>query len=256
MARKHLYSYETEYQYQDPVASNRCELRVFPRADMGVNISNEKIRIEPEHATKDEYTDRYGNRVMVIHISNPHTHMRFSYESTVEICENPAGFQNDDFLKEIFIMPSKYVVLDDVSRNIAKAMKAPEDVFQWMQCQFRFMPELTDWDTSSERVLRIRRGVCQDFTHAALAVLRAMNINSLYMSGFRAEGEHTHAWPAYFDKGKNAFLEMDVANNQIVDDTYLPLAIGRDYYDVPPVVGSYKGEQVSEMKYKASMVEL
>jgi transglutaminase-like putative cysteine protease len=97
-------------------------------------------------------------------------------------------------------------------------------------------------------VLAERRGVCQDFAHAMIGMLRAIGIPALYVSGYLYNGprdqllgaQASHAWCEIFLPGLG-WRGLDPTNNQPADERYIKIAVGRDYADVPPLRGHYKG---------------
>lgn len=120
--------------------------------------------------------------------------------------------------------------------------------------RFEYVPGATDVGTIASDALAAARGVCQDYTHVMLATLRILGIPARYTSGyFHAEGTETtlgegasHAWvEAWFPA--SGWVGVDPTNNRAVNDQYIRVAYGRDYGDVSPVRGSYRGSETSTM---------
>ena len=111
--------------------------------------------------------------------------------------------------------------------------------------------------TPLEEVLAKRRGVCQDFAHLAIASLRSLGLPALYVSGYLATeaANATHAWMEVLIPGLG-WRGLDPTHNRPVDETYIKLAVGRDYADVAPVSGNYKGttDRKLEVEVKISPV--
>jgi transglutaminase-like putative cysteine protease len=97
-------------------------------------------------------------------------------------------------------------------------------------------------NTHMRDVLAQRRGVCQDFAHVMLGLCRALKIPALYVSGYLAteKASATHAWMEVFVPG-TGWLGLDPTHNRQPDETYVKIAVGRDYADVAPIKGTYKG---------------
>jgi transglutaminase-like putative cysteine protease len=103
-------------------------------------------------------------------------------------------------------------------------------------------------DAHVRDVLRERRGVYQDLTHAMIALCRTLSIPALYVSGYlyggpkeRLRGTHaSHAWCEVFVPGL-VWRGLDPTNDQPADERYVKVAVGRDYADVAPVLGHYRG---------------
>jgi transglutaminase-like putative cysteine protease len=91
-------------------------------------------------------------------------------------------------------------------------------------------------------VLQQRRGVCQDFAHVLLGLCRTLKIPALYVSGYLATetASATHAWTEVFVPG-HGWQALDPTHNRVPDEHYVKIGVGRDYADVAPVKGTYKG---------------
>jgi transglutaminase-like putative cysteine protease len=91
-------------------------------------------------------------------------------------------------------------------------------------------------------VLAQQRGVCQDFAHVMLGLCRALKMPARYVSGYLAieKARATHAWVEVWIPTAG-WLALDPTHNQQSDASYIKIAIGRDYADVPPIAGYYKG---------------
>ena len=118
------------------------------------------------------------------------------------------------------------------------------------------MPNSTKVDSPIEEALRTRQGVCQDFAHIMIALVRRQHIPCRYVSGYmfhRDEEEKdrslegaSHAWVEALVAGLG-WVAFDPTNNLVGGDRHIRVAIGRDYADVPPTRGVYKGEAQSDL---------
>jgi transglutaminase-like putative cysteine protease len=117
---------------------------------------------------------------------------------------------------------------------------------------FDYSPKTTRVDSPIDEALSMRKGVCQDFAHIMITLVRHLQIPCRYVSGYlyrgegRSTGEATHAWvEAYLpDIG---WVGFDPTNNTLTDERHVRVAIGRDYSDVPPTRGVFRGKAESEM---------
>jgi transglutaminase-like putative cysteine protease len=120
---------------------------------------------------------------------------------------------------------------------------------------FEYVPNSTNVDSPIDDALRSRRGVCQDFAHIMITLVRKLKIPCRYVSGYlfhedkakdRSPAGATHAWvEAYL--GDLGWVAFDPTNNLLGCDRHIRVAVGRDYADVPPTRGVYKGEASSEL---------
>ena len=118
---------------------------------------------------------------------------------------------------------------------------------------FTYTPNFTTVNTKPSEVLATRRGVCQDFAHLMLGMCRSMNIPARYVSGYffnpqrqEKEIEASHAWVEIFLPGYG-WKGFDPTHDRVPDTRYVKLAVGRDYADIRPVSGSFRGHGTREM---------
>ena len=121
---------------------------------------------------------------------------------------------------------------------------------------FEYTPKSTAVDSPIDAALQHRRGVCQDFTHVMIALLRQRGIPARYISGYIFQDPEqkkeedlssaSHAWVEAF-LPSTGWIGLDPTNNSHVDDKHIRIAVGRDYADVPPTRGIYKGNVKSEL---------
>jgi len=124
--------------------------------------------------------------------------------------------------------------------------------------KFDYVPNSTNVDSPIDDALRTRQGVCQDFAHIMIALVRQLKIPCRYVSGYLYHGSEdkdrspagaTHAWvEAYL--GEAGWVAFDPTNNLLGSERHVCVAVGRDYSDVPPTRGVYKGEADSELSVR------
>jgi transglutaminase-like putative cysteine protease len=112
---------------------------------------------------------------------------------------------------------------------------------------FTYRPSATEIDTPLDEFVRARAGVCQDYTHAMLALCRRIGIPARYVSGYLETGagltlgsDASHAWIEAYLPG-SGWVGFDPTNGTLVGQTYVKVGHGRDYDDVPPVRGLRRG---------------
>jgi transglutaminase-like putative cysteine protease len=131
---------------------------------------------------------------------------------------------------------------------------------------FRFDSKATNVRTAPEEVLRLRRGVCQDFAHLQVACLRSIGLAARYVSGYlrtypppgrpRLVGaDASHAWVSVYCPGAG-WLDVDPTNNLIPFQSHVTLAWGRDYGDVSPVRGVILGGRDHKLEVGVDMEPL
>jgi transglutaminase-like putative cysteine protease len=261
--------HRTSYSYPSLVSQSYNELRLHPLSNNWQNCASTTITILPICKLRS-YLDLNGNIVHYFELPEEHKKLVIESRSIVETSprvdfENfPYGVSLSKLSKmegvpeyRDYLQTSTYVEINPEVWRMAVDLKGEStDVFQtayqvmeFIYQNFEYCKSTTTVDTHANEVLKIRRGVCQDFAHAALALCRCLGIPARYVSGYffdstrdrRMRGaEASHAWIEVMVNG-HGWFGLDPTNNRVVDDTYITLATGRDYRDVAPVTGSYYG---------------
>jgi transglutaminase-like putative cysteine protease len=267
--------HRTEYRYSSPARESVNELKLRPPDTKSQRCEDALISVLPA-APLRPMNDLYGNRGH--HVEIPEPHLRFIVEARLRIHTSPP-LQIADYpygvamssLKglsgredcHLFLQGSTYVEVNPkVWRRAVDIMNESTDVFQTSYQlmkhvfeNFSYLPGSTVVTTHANEVIDRQVGVCQDFAHAMVAFCRSLRIPARYVSGYffdttrdhRLRGsEATHAWVEVFVEG-HGWVGLDPTNNKVVDDTYIVLAVGRDYADVAPVSGSYFGGGTSRL---------
>lgn len=260
---KHL----TRYSYLSTVIDCVNQIMLYPIENAQLKVKKHEIKIS-HNPDIEVFNDFFGNQVGVFSVIKPHTELLI--ESTAEITTNPIFFPMDeasaedqwknlqtlktdaafmDFLtQEAF--PSLNEMKDEINRIIdfnEKPLKNALVLSEFVYDNFIYEKGVTSVETPMEEVWLLKKGVCQDFAHILLVMLRMCNIPARYISGYicpknegvRGEGA-THAWveayiPFY------GWLGLDPTNNTIVSDGHVRIAVGRNFADCTPVKGIYKG---------------
>jgi transglutaminase-like putative cysteine protease len=130
-------------------------------------------------------------------------------------------------------------------------LDAALDLTRRIHADYRYDPTATTTATPLEKVMELRRGVCQDFAHLQIGCLRSLGLAARYVSGYlltnpppgrpRLVGaDASHAWLSVYCPG-SGWVDLDPTNNQIPHDNHILVAWGRDYEDVSPVNGVVLG---------------
>lgn len=268
--------HRTEYRYAGPVRDSMNEARVRPVTNESQTCEAFELVVRP--GGRVHYNlDFYRNWVHFIEVAAPHDSLVVETRSKVvtQVVPLPpdaptAGFEaleparlEDDCFE--FLQESHYVPLDpDLWRFAVDAVGGCPDVWQAalavntsLHRAFRYDPAATHVHTSAVEAFQLRSGVCQDYTHVMLGMCRSLRIPTRYVSGYihpgRVAGEivgaqATHAWCEVFIPG-HGWRGLDPTNNKQVDGGHVKVAVGRDYADVPPLKGVYRGtrERVLEV---------
>jgi len=244
------------------------EVRMRPREGAGQTCAQFSLSIEPRAAVS-EYVDHFGNSVAAFTLPRPHETLEIRAEATVDVSPTAGGARRDaswddvaalkrDREQHMWLAASHYARTSPTLEAFAKeaapdASLSPE---LWLTALrdrltelLRYTPNSTQADSPIEHCLEQRAGVCQDFAHIFIALARRQGVPCRYVSGylFHREGDAevsgedaTHAWAEGFVPGVG-WTGFDAANAMEVGERYIRIAVGRDYHDVPPTRGVYRG---------------
>jgi transglutaminase-like putative cysteine protease len=145
----------------------------------------------------------------------------------------------------------------DATVGVTDTWQAALAILKFIHENFKYESRSTSVHTHMRDVLQEKRGVCQDFAHVMIGLCRALKIPALYVSGYLATetASATHAWVEILLPGAG-WIALDPTHNRPVDDTYVKIAVGRDYADVPPVAGNYKGTTERKLEVKVDIKRL
>lgn len=270
-------SHKTVYYYSTPVVQSQHLVRMSPRVVSRQLVKSHTLLVEPAPTIRTEREDYYGNRVVMLDIEQEHDELVVHSKSTVSVTPAPeiapeASLPWDE-VRALVADPKPACDLDVVlytcaSRNTrpsveiidyARAsfepgrpvLEATWDLISRIYSDFTFDATATDVSTPVTQVLQQRRGVCQDFSHLALACLRAMHLPARYVSGYiltrpppgqtkLAGADASHAWISVWSP-EAGWVDFDPTNGVMPRDEHITIAYGRDYDDVSPISGILLG---------------
>ena len=271
----------TEYRYGSPVAASYNEARLTPLTTLTQTTVDSRVAVEPA-AHVSRYWDYWGTLVHAFDVHMPHTEMVVTGTSIVERAAPVAPpspdvgwdvVQSEEIKDQHceFLTSSAWVPQDadliEVGAGIRAAAATPRDaveaVSEWVHGQLEYEPGTTTVSTSAVEAWRSGRGVCQDFVHLSLAVLRAAGVPARYVSGYlhpHREPEigvttlgQSHAW---VEGWVGDWLGFDPTNLVEIAERHVLVARGRDYGDVPPVKGIYSGVASQESTVTVELTRL
>lgn len=242
----------TTYSYSEPVRVLHTELRVVPAHRFGQEVPHWDLSVTPEASIR-ALPDAFGNTVH--HFDNLGSVQRIQVAMEAEV-ETAGGvveqaeispLERHLSLSATQRCPHSPAVRQFAPPRDGSALEYARLLLSGMAEQFEFEVGHTDVEATAEDLLSLRHGVCQDFAHLMLAALRMEGTPARYVSGFLATGQGadaTHAWVQLWVDG--AWYGFDPANNCPQDERYVVIGVGRDYDDIPPIRGSFRGSAEEE----------
>jgi transglutaminase-like putative cysteine protease len=274
----------THYKYGHPAAEAYGEARLTPPTLPNQAVLSHRLALDPEVKTSS-YTDHFGNQVDFF--SLPFRHRQLTLRNEIVVRTQPARHPRESLelpfqdarqilnsaLTDIFdyLQPTDVVETGREAAAWAKKFfpasaplgEALVRMNEAIHTEFKYQPGTTENSTPLATVWKTKTGVCQDFAHIGLAVLRTAGLPSRYVCGYietdaAASGAKltgavaTHAWIEVLVPGM-AWVAIDPTNRQWVDERYVAVSYGRDYRDAAPLRGTFKGSGGQKMSVQVHM---
>jgi transglutaminase-like putative cysteine protease len=269
--------HRTRYAYSAPVRDSFNDVRLQPMPIPEQTVESFLLKVLPA-ARLTHFRDFYSNWVNHFEIVEPHSYLLIEAQSRVlthppaplpaeKICsfeklkEAPNIERCFDYLQAsrfVELTPEAWKLALDATDGVDDAWLAVLALMKFIHGYIKYAPNSTHVHTHMNQVVKDRRGVCQDFAHLMLGLCRSLKIPARYVSGYLAteSASATHAWMEAFIPG-HGWRALDPTHNRQISETYVKIGHGRDYGDVPPVSGNYRGtlERTMEVEVKIKAVE-
>ncbi len=275
----------TEYRYDDSVTDNLNALRVRPATTSNQRCDEFHVRIDPETRVS-RHLDYFGTEVLEFGIPTAHESLTIDVRARVVTSdppEPPAGPWNA--LKSTgyveaggeYLLPWQDEHLEGVLDDLDQQLRASSPLAtlrllcELVPDRFEYRRGATYVGSTINDLLDAGAGVCQDFVHLGLVLLRRHGIAARYVSGYlwaaREDGGSdsleldTHAWiealiPGTDGRGEPVWVGADPTNRRLAGETHVKIGHGRFYADVPPVKGVYRGRATSSLDAGVTMTRL
>jgi transglutaminase-like putative cysteine protease len=269
-------SHLTRFHYKKPISESVMETRMHPRSDESQRCLMFHLSVSPR-CRVFSYRDHLGNQVHHFDVPGQHNQLTIIAESTVEMqpmvalppalapdswAEVDSLVANGDYWE--MLLPSQFAQPTPLLEELARSLRVERrddpltvlnDINLALYRIFDYVPKSTKVDSPIDVALEQKKGVCQDFAHIMLALVRTLRIPCRYVSGYlyhrasdhdRSTDGASHAWVEAL-LPHLGWVGFDPTNALIAGDRHIRTAIGRDYADVPPTKGIYRGPTESEL---------
>jgi len=274
---KYRITHKTTYESHEPVSIGHNQAWLELRPVDWQQVDSFMVSIDPEPSIRTRRIDSFHNPVHLFSFNEGYQQLTVTATSVVTVTERPpAAIETSPAWEHVARAVKSHATLEDreaaefafaspriqwtgdkrqyaaesfvPGRNVRDAV---QDLTRRIHGDFTYDDRATTVNTPVNEVFRLRRGVCQDFAHLQIAMLRSLNIPARYVSGYLrtipAEGkprlvgaDASHAWLAVYC-GNGQWLAVDPTNNSVCSTDHITLAWGRDYGDVPPLTGVFIG---------------
>ena len=270
-------THTTAYEYGEPVSICHNEARLTPRSTERQQLVRSQLLVEPLVSTMDQDRDYFGNVVHYFALNEAHRTLQVTAVSEVElepyVSPDLEASEPWDELRDSLRKPNGRDALDALELTYDSPHVRPDadlvayatpsfppgrpilaavlELTRRIHGEFQYDPGSTNVATPPSQVLRTRRGVCQDFAHLEIAMLRGLGVPARYVSGYvhtrKSEdaarpsyADASHAWVSVYSPGAG-FVDFDPTNGTIPSDEHVTLGWGRDFGDVSPLKGVILG---------------
>ncbi len=269
-------AHTTAYRYEEDVSSSYGQFHLQPRDLPGQTCQRSEVTIDPVPDDYRERNDFFGNRMAYFEIDSPHRSLSVSTTSWVEVASGarrdavaavaamgtsweqarpvtagpPGDLEGQQFLLDspLVVASPELAAYGAASFTAGRpVIEALTELTERVHDDFAYRPGATHVATTAAEVLVQREGVCQDFAHLAIGCLRSLGLAARYVSGYLetdpppgrprlAGADVSHAWASALVPGMG-WVDIDPTNRHLVNERYVVTAWGRDYTDVPPLIG-------------------
>jgi transglutaminase-like putative cysteine protease len=271
--------HKTTFAYAGKATDSFNEVRLRPVNDANQVCRAFELKVAPATRLRD-YVDFYGNTVHYFDVADPHSSLKIEALSEVETTPNaaraavpeapPESLAEESELYAEFLASSHYVPLEvEIWKEAQDALReGRKDIWSDVRAicghvfrNFAYKPRTTGVATLATDALKLRAGVCQDFAHVAIGMCRSSGIPARYVSGYFIktpikpdEEEASHAWIEALIPGYG-WAAYDPTHDRPADERYIKAASGRDYSDIRPVSGTYRGGKTRSLKVEVRVRE-
>ncbi|MDA0364697.1 MAG: transglutaminase family protein [Chloroflexi bacterium] len=256
--------YHSAYRYDTPVRLLNMELHMVPMSTDTQELVSHTLSVDPSGPINEHVRDDpFGNSVQRVDLLGPVDRVAISLRAEVrttgELAQEPVL---TPLLRALALSETPRARFSDgvaaLAAEVGDATNAVEYAGRLQRVitgRYEFVVGHSEVSDTADHLLESGRGVCQDFVHLMLGALRMRGIPALYVSGFLAPidgasvSDAGHAWVRIYSDG--AWFGFDPANSRAESDHYIVTALGRDYDDVAPVRGSFRG--IAEESWSATI---
>ncbi len=276
--------HETVVEYDGAAHASYNELRMTPLSTGGQTALNHHVELYPA-APLSEYTDYWGTRVTSFDLQEPHAILTIRAMSTVETsgserAADASGLPPCDWstvaqaatsaaLAEFTVTTDRTAITAELERLARERTRGADPheaagaLAAWVNESVAYVPGATGVHTNAQESWEQGEGVCQDFSHMTVALMRAVGLPARYVSGYLFPDPHaepgtsadgqSHAWVEYWAGGWHG---LDATNRTVPGVRHVVVGHGRDYADVLPHKGIYHGAPGSSLKVSVRFTRL
>ncbi|SER81913.1 Transglutaminase-like enzyme, putative cysteine protease [Propionibacterium cyclohexanicum] len=268
----------TGYRYSEPVSDSFNEIRMQPRYTPEQLIRERSVLISP---TPWSYSsiDYWGTQVTSFELHEPHDVMTIRVETSLDVTRRPpvsSSLRRED-LESVRDRWNEYLTItplvdpgpelaskaEEIAAHAVTVDECGRGVAELVNRSLHYASGTTTVNTTAAEAWATHKGVCQDYAHLTIGALRHLAIPCRYVSGYVMGSEdapigtevvgESHAWVEWWN---GAWVGFDPTNDTVPTESHVQVGVGRDYRDVPPLKGMFRGRASSQMFVEVRMTRL
>lgn len=254
--KKVNFSYTTKLTFDDYVHDHSFALRIIPPDTEVQRILSCSLNISPNVSTQ-QTIDAFGNNVITGYIKGDHRFLDFDIKGTAEV----DSLNYNRKYMPCYLYQSEYTAPDESLKEFYRNIKEQNTGSISERAKFlsgvlsetiKYRKGVTDTATTASQAFALKAGVCQDFSHILISLLRMDGIAARYIAGLAFCDGETHSWVEYWTG--DHWEGIDPANNCSVNDDYLVLSMGRDFRDCAIDRGVMFGRYTKQLQLVRSVL--
>jgi transglutaminase-like putative cysteine protease len=254
----------TIFSYDSPISEAYTEMRLAPLALSSQHRTQLRLQTNPGKEITRFY-DRYQNEVHYFDVLQ--SHQQLTVTATSEVLTSAIFSEEKSDISPLdrfdFLMLTSYVEPSEYIKDLAQSCLQPDNeqatvmsLAQRIHQTIAYEKGATSVKTTAREAIALGKGVCQDYAHVMIAAARSINFPARYVSGYlyspNAPEMASHAWVDVWTSGKG-WMAIDPTHNCLQGEEHVRVATGRDYADVPPTRGVYKGNAKETMQIQVTV---
>lgn len=261
---KHMkFEYQMNMQMKEEASYHYITLKCIPHSTCRQKITKLEVTAEPL-TYKSEATDSFGNILLIGHELKPHNYFNVLLSGEAEV-EDVCYEEEEEEYWKIYAYASSYTKMGPALENAYEEWKQERGtavntnidiawtLMRYLEKTFMYKSNVTKVETTAEEAMGLKEGVCQDFAHCFLALLRKEGIPARYVVGMMSGEGLSHAWVEVWDSGK--WFGFDPTNHKAVTEEYIKISHGRDYADCVVSKGIFSGNNMQQHDIKVLVQE-
>ena len=258
MTKKLSFQYHLRIDFDSPVQNHSFALRFCPQTDERQQILSHKIQIYPQEDLW-ESEDGFGNHYIAGSVRAPHQCFEADVTGMTELGKQLYVLEKDKYRENIFQYQTALTAPDLRIRKAADEISGKDPletaglIMEYLHRKMVYTAGATNVTTTAAQAFALGRGVCQDYSHIMLSMLRYKGICARYVVGMLMGEGLSHAW-VEVRRGEK-WYGYDPTNNLCVENLHIKMSHGRDFQDCRINIGCFSGSAKQRQQIQVKVWE-